>query len=364
MKSTSLLSLSTIALLVFGIIVYLAFIQTPSPSPSGSGTPSGATNPDTSSLTTTTPGTTTTPKSGLVTSAPLTIPNSPWKDTVALDRMQIFPPPAGFSDSGNIKAIMLQGANFKNKSTRIFCYVGVPKSPKPVPGIILVHGGGGSSFRHWVKMWNDRGFAAIAADNCGHLPSQSDTTQGPVHAWSGPNGWGDYESVNEPITDQWMFHAVDSVIRSHNYLRSLPGVDTSRIGITGISWGGVISCTVAGVDPRLAFAAHVYGSGGVQDSPTIGIADPNIKAKWAQLWDPNRYIGNAKCEMIWIGGKDDFAFKENMVQATVEAAKNCPKFHVCMKNTMPHGHGPGEQAREVALFADAVVNNKPFIGCL
>ena len=45
-----------------------------------------------------------------------------------------------------------------------------------------------------------------------------------------------------------------------------PGVDAERIGATGISWGGYLTCILAGVDPRLRFAVPVYGCGFLQDN--------------------------------------------------------------------------------------------------
>jgi hypothetical protein len=35
---------------------------------------------------------------------------------------------------------------------------------RKVPGIVLLHGGGGTAFESWVKLWVDRGYAAIAID--------------------------------------------------------------------------------------------------------------------------------------------------------------------------------------------------------
>ena len=44
-------------------------------------------------------------------------------------------------------------------------------------------------------------------------------------------------------------------------LAAHPAVDAGRIGLTGISWGGYMTCVVAGVDPRYRFAVPVYGCG-------------------------------------------------------------------------------------------------------
>ena len=59
--------------------------------------------------------------------------------------------------------------------------------------------------------------------------------------------------------DLWTYHAVAAIIRSNSILRGLSGVDPARVGITGISWGGYLTCIAAGVDPRFACAIPVYG---------------------------------------------------------------------------------------------------------
>ena len=59
-----------------------------------------------------------------------------------------------------IHAIFLEGLPFKGRATRFFAYWGVPagaSAANAAPGMVLVHGGGGSAFASWVKVWNDRG---------------------------------------------------------------------------------------------------------------------------------------------------------------------------------------------------------------
>ena len=71
----------------------------------------------------------------------------------------------------------------------------------------------------------------------------------------------------------WTYHAVAAVVRGHSLLASRPEVDSSRIGITGISWGGYLTCIVAGIDDRLKVAVPVYGCGFLHEDsawlPTI-----------------------------------------------------------------------------------------------
>jgi len=52
-------------------------------------------------------------------------------------------------DQGNIKGLFYTTIPFKGKETRVFVYLGIPKSDKKVPAMVLVHGGGGTAFHEW-----------------------------------------------------------------------------------------------------------------------------------------------------------------------------------------------------------------------
>ena len=72
-----------------------------------------------------------------------------------------------------VEPIFIEGEPLKGRPTRIFAWWGLPEgasADKKVPAMVLVHGGGGTAFASWVKTWNDRGYAAIAMDNCGGIP--------------------------------------------------------------------------------------------------------------------------------------------------------------------------------------------------
>ena len=73
-----------------------------------------------------------------------------------------------------IKALCYDGADYKGQKTKIFAHIGYPemKDGEKVPAIVLVHGGGGHAFPEWIKIWNRRGFAAIAMDTTGFVPRE------------------------------------------------------------------------------------------------------------------------------------------------------------------------------------------------
>ena len=160
-----------------------------------------------------------------------------------------------------VRALYFESVPWKGKPTRVFAYYGAPAGKK-LPAMVLIHGGGGTAFAEWVRLWNKRGYAAIAMDTCGNLPDPAPDAEpwAPAkkhHEFGGPQGWGDFAQIDEPVTDQWSYHAVAAVVLAHSLIRSFPEVDPRRTGVTGISWGGYLTDIVSGVDPRFRFAAPV-----------------------------------------------------------------------------------------------------------
>ena len=252
--------------------------------------------------------------------------------------------------------IMIEGEPFQGRPTWCFAYYGVPEWATTVnkaPAIVLVHGGLGTAYPEWVRMWVRRGYAAICVDTCGALPIRTADGKWMANPEGGPRGWGRIDCAEEPLRDQWVYHAVAAVVRSHSFLRSLPNVDARNIGVTGISWGGFLTCILAAVDSRFAYAVPVYGCGFNYERPQwIKGYDDSQMMKWARLWDPSVYLPEAKCPMLWVDGTNDFAFSLDRVRRSAALAANVP--HVFSTHLrMVHGHGePGEGPREILAFAD------------
>jgi len=273
-----------------------------------------------------------------------------------------FEPASGFPAPEGVQAIFFAGPPWHGKPTRVFAFYGVPKSAQgKAPGIVLVHGGAGTAYADWVKLWNDRGYAAIAFDHFGGLPEKADN-----HWKRNPEGGPDIGGAWQtawPIADQWMYHAVADTLLATSLLASLPGVDSGRIGLTGISWGGVVASTVAGLDRRLKFVAPVYGCGFISfpaedGSQFIGRKDPSAQVTaWRETWDPLNYLPSASMPMLWIAGTNDFAFTPRAWQLSQNAA---PVSRLgSLRINMVHGQGPGSAPAEIAAFADAILRGAP-----
>ena len=264
--------------------------------------------------------------------------------------------PAPEFEAAGMKALFYEGVPWKGNPTRVFAWYGAPKSEKKVPAMVLVHGGGGTAFEAWVRLWNERGYAAIAMDLCGCVPKKE--KQGWVrHEHGGPPGWGGFDQVDQPERDQWTYHAVAGAVLGHSLLRSFPEVDAEKVGVTGISWGGYLTCIVSAVDPRFRFAAPVYGCGFLgEDSTWLGTFEKMGKEKaekWLGLWDPSRYLAKTGMPMLWVNGTNDFAYPLGSYQKSYRLPPG--ERTLAIRVRMAHAHGgPGEKPEEIHAFANAL----------
>ncbi|AMV39261.1 alpha/beta hydrolase family protein [Planctomyces sp. SH-PL62] len=269
-------------------------------------------------------------------------------------------PAEGFQADG-LSAVFYEAMPWKGKRTEAFAWIGLPslKPGEKAPGIVLVHGGGGTAFEAWVRLWTGRGYAAIAMDTCGTVP------RGAYGKWErhengGPPG-NDFADALSAPEDQWPYHAVADVVLAHSLLRSLPEVDPDRIGLTGISWGGYLTCITSGLDPRFKFAAPVYGCGFLGENsvwkPEIDKLGPTGE-RWLALWDPSHYLPLGRSPKLWVTGTNDFAYPLDSVRKSYLAAGGDSTLSIRLR--MPHGHGgAGENPEEIRVFADSLLKGEP-----
>lgn len=293
-------------------------------------------------------------------------PSAPLASTLAWETADQ-PPPAVYpsdlaSPHPGVRGLFFEGLPYQGHPTRVFAWIGVPPSPdgRPVPGIILIHGGRGTAFVNWVKAWNDHGYAAIAFDNSGQLPFPANAHPRPRHDHSGPGGWGGFNQTTDPIEDHWSFHAVTAGLRAHALLRAQPGVDPTRIGVTGVSWGGYLTAILAGVDRHLAFAAPVYGCGFTADTSfgrRLRSMPPAQSERWLSLWDPAHYLPQASLPTLWVNGTNDAFFFPQPWQASRQLVPGPAT--ATLIPALPHNQQTGSTAREVFAFADSVVRDAP-----
>jgi dienelactone hydrolase len=252
----------------------------------------------------------------------------------------------------------------RGKRVQAFAYYSAPDGTAPEggwPAVVCVHGGGGTAFDIWVQMWNDHGYAAISMDLEGHYPSASaDNRRGrrPPTENPGLRRLGIFENYQDPITEQWYFHAVAQAIQAHSLIRSFPEVNADKIGITGISWGGTLTSTIMGLDPRFKFAIPVYGCGFLPDSDgNQGLAiKPGAYSDFVNKhFDGSAYFSNVTIPNLWVNGTNDTHFPMPSTQQSAQAVSGPATLRFELR--MKHGHGAGWRPSEIYAFADSIVKD-------
>lgn len=287
-------------------------------------------------------------------------PPLPWDLTALSGPPETFPAPE-FQEDG-VTAIFYEALPYQGKPTRAFAWYGIPKldAGQKCPAMVLVHGGGGTAFAEWVRLWVGRGYAAIAMDTCGCVP-KGKYGDWQRHEAGGPAGWGGFDQIDGPQTDQWTYQAVADIVLAHSLIRSFPEVDPERTGITGISWGGYLTCITAGVDSRFKLAVPVYGCGYLGENSAwldnFAKLGPEKAAKWLGQWDPSVYLPRAAMPMLWVTGTNDFAYPMDSLQKSYRLPTGART--LCLRVRMPHGHGgAGENPEEIHAFAECILNGK------
>jgi dienelactone hydrolase len=254
--------------------------------------------------------------------------------------------------NGLVRPVYYEGATYHGKPTRVFAYYGRPaEGDGPFPAMLLVHGGGGKAFEKWAEHWAARGYAALAMDLSGNGP-EGRLPDG------GPNQDDDTkfrEFTDADVRDMWSYHAVAAVLRGHSLLASLPEVDRQRIGVTGISWGGYLTCIVAGIDERLKVAVPVYGCGFLHENSVwresrFDKMTAEQRERWVSHFDPSKYLPGVSCPILFVNGTNDFAYPLDSYQKSYSLVK-APRT-LSIRVGLPHGHIWTFQ--EVDAFVDSV----------
>ena len=268
-------------------------------------------------------------------SPPKTVRNAgPWN----LAELKQTPATKWGARTGLVQEVYYAGEPYRGRPTRVFAYLARPDGEGAFPAMLLVHGGGGKAFRAWAEHWARRGYVALAMDTAGCGPD------GPL-ADGGPdqNDAGKFrEFTDAEVRDMWTYHAVAAVIRGCSLLATVPGVDANRIGITGISWGGYLTCIVAGLDDRVKVAVSVYGCGflgenSVWKNGSLAKMSPDSRARWLREFDPSQYLGGVNCPFLFLNGSNDFGYPLDSFRASSRLVS--PPFRrISVVINLPHGH--------------------------
>jgi len=283
--------------------------------------------------------------------------------------------------AGPIQSIVYTGEPVAGQATEVFSFYASPKTlgtaqqEERFPGIVLIHGGGGTAFSDWVWLWAQRGYAAIAMDLSGHrppaprfddqgakIPDHHHPREARVRLDRGGLDHGHPEkfgSIGGGVDDDWPYHAVANVMKAHTLLRSFPGVDPGRTAVTGISWGGYTTCLVAAVDDRFRAAVPVYGCGFLHEGESV--QKPAIDAlgerrgAWVAAYDPSSHLGKCRIPTLWVNGTHDVHYVLDSYAKSARLVNGPKTFRI--EPRMGHSHSAGWAPAEIGIYVDALLRD-------
>ena len=289
---------------------------------------------------------------GQITAAKTLPATTPW-DLKALSAAPAFQ----WGPGDGVRSLHFAGPVYRGKATRVFAYYATPGSlakdtsrDKNLPAVVLVHGGGGRAFDQWARLWAQRGYAAVAMDLGGCGAGKKRLPDGGPDQGDGTK----FGAIAAAPGEQWTYHAVANVILAHSLIRSFPEVDAERTGLTGISWGGYLTCIVSGLDNRFKAAVPVYGCGFLHDNSCwlgrFKKMSAENRAKWVRLWDPSMYVGSAAMPMLFVNGGQDFAYPPDSHARTCGLVKAAGKT-IRFSPSLRHGH-IFDRPKAIEVFID------------
>ena len=280
-----------------------------------------------------------------------------------LEALSISPEFSWADSTSPVWSLVYESVPFEGNPSQVFAYYSNPdllmgrNTGQAFPGVVLVHGGGGKAFKAWVEKWAADGYAALAMD-LGGLDGSGEPMK-----MAGPGQSHEFKfSVIKKgdLKNVWTYHAVASVILAHSLLLEFPEVNSEKTCVTGISWGGYLTCIVVGLDNRFKAAVPVYGCAYYNESDvfkeSLSELDPSYEAQWMKYFDPSVYLPFAKASLFFVNGNKDKFYNVVPYSKTfglpVETDKN-----ICVKPDMKHSHTYGWQPVEIKYFFDSILKD-------
>jgi dienelactone hydrolase len=230
-----------------------------------------------------------------------------------------------------------------------------PVGTGPYPGLLNVHGGGGSADQMFPQVfdWAKLGYVAFCQDQPGI--GGSSKSYGPFNSRS-------MYDVTPDATYSKLYDGILAGVNGLRMVRSQPETDVNNIGVTGGSWGGFMTAMVSGISgDRVDASFAIYGCGyydvGSEWRRNLETLSPTDKAKWLDGLDAGRKASQMTSNYFLTSPTNDWYFWPSAMMATFGDVPNQEKnFAICANaahylsfpgGTSSSKHGPHRTYMEV-----------------
>jgi hypothetical protein len=136
---------------------------------------------------------------------------------------------------------------------------------------------------------------------------------------------------------------VADTVLSNSVLRSLEFVEPEEVGLTGISWGGLITSTAVCYDQRFAFAVPVYIAFHMAQSTSASVGNLPSNTFAAALWQDAELLSKSTVPVLMLASDRDHFASPNTNQATYrDLAQGTLIFKPAFGHSQQEGATPNE----------------------
>lgn len=220
-------------------------------------------------------------------------------------------------------------------AVRVFAYIGYPheKAPGNYPGMVYLHGGGGHASPEYVVEAVKHGFTSVSIDIYGqYIPMSLENASSESHFDDLYSEYvkkdvlchlsnSSFKDIENPLDQQWLYWTVGDAIIANSVLRAEEHTLSDKVGITGISWGGIVTTTAACYDYRFSFAVPIYNAFHMSESRGNGLGlIENERA--VALWQDVDLLKRTPVHILVLAGDSDGFSTVNCNVASFHDCKN------------------------------------------
>ncbi len=213
----------------------------------------------------------------------------------------------------------------KNNANTVYAIMAYPMAAGTYPGIMFLHGGGGNaeSVAGYVNNFASLGYVAIACDLPGICGSDNTpNTTGPFK--TRPVGEAPRFDVGIGAGNSILVDAEVAAMEAFNFLKTQSNVDSTKMGVSGFSWGGYSTTMVSGLLRDKVKAAYAvfgcgyYEKGSFWKTMIEGLSDTD-RNTWLTYLDAGRRAPNITAPYFLEAASNDTYFWPEAVKNTLDA---------------------------------------------
>lgn len=175
----------------------------------------------------------------------------------------------------------------------VYAIMGVPLESVPVPGLIHIHGGTQTASTETIRYFASKGYAVLSFDWTGPTKTRSERFSTVF-----PESIAHVNEHDVPLDRARIAHIVWMARRGLTLLAESKNVDSTRLGVFGISWGGLATWLVNGTDVRVRATVPIFGCGIPHESPE--------NEAWRKAFQPEQWIESQHGDVCFLTGTNDF----------------------------------------------------------